>query len=94
MSCSLTELYNFDRCGLRILIPDGVFDALGGTPNVGPGRAGAVDHHRGGLNAVVRETGGFVDRDQKDTKEEEVGGCSHGSEEKRKVRTTLQLLLN
>ena len=92
--CRLTELYNFDRCGLRIIIPDGVFDALGGTPNCGPDHARTVDHHRGGLDTDVREIGEFVDRDQKDTQEEEVGSNSHGSEQERKVRTTLQLLLN
>ena len=69
-------------------------DALGGTPNVGPGQVGTVDHHHGGLDAVVREIGGLIDRDQKDTQEDEVGGGSHGSEQEGKVRTTLQLLLN
>ena len=92
--CRLTELYNFDRCGLRILIPDGALDALGGTPNVGPGQAGTVDHHHGGLDAVVREIGGLIDGDQKDTQEDEVCGGSHDSEQEGKVRMTLQLLLN
>ena len=47
---------------LSILIPNVVPDALGGTPNCGPVHAGAVDHHRGDLDSVVRGIGGFVDR--------------------------------
>ena len=60
MSCRLTKLYNLDHCGLSILIPNGVFDALVGTPNCGPVHAGTVDHHRGVFDAVVRGIGGFV----------------------------------
>ena len=94
MSCRVTKLYHLDHFGLSILIPIGVPDALGGTPNCGPVHAGTVDHHLGGLDAVARGIGGLVDGDQKNTQEEEVGSDSHGSEQERKVRTTLQLLLN
>ena len=92
--CRIMKLYNFDLCGLRILIPDAALDALGDTPNVGTGQAGAVDHHHGSLDAVVHEIGGLIDRDQEDTQEDEVGGGGHGSEQEGKVRTTSQLLLN
>ena len=80
--------------GLNILIPIGVRDALGSIPNCGPAHAGTVGYHLGDLDAVVRGVGGFVVRGQEHTQEEEVGGYSHGSEQERKVLTTLQLLLN
>ena len=83
-----------NHSGLSILIPIGVPAALGSTPNCGPVHAGTVFYHLGDLDAVVRGVGGLVDRGQEHTQEEEVGGDSHGSEQERKVRTTLQLLLN
>ena len=75
---------------MLILVPD----ALGDTPTVGTGQAGAVDHHHGSLDAVVHEVGGLIDGDQEDTQEEKVGGGGHGFEQEEKVRTTLHLLIN
>ena len=43
---------------MLILVPD----ALGDTPTVGTGQAGAVDHHHGSLDVVVHEVGGLIDR--------------------------------
>ena len=39
-----------------ILVPD----ALGDTPTVGTGQAGAVDNHREDLVADVQDVGGFL----------------------------------
>ena len=88
------KLHHLNHSGLNILVPSGVLDALGSIPNCGPAHAGTVGYHLGDLDAVVRRVGGLVDRGQEHTQEEEVGGDSHGSEQERKVRTTLQLLLN
>ena len=92
--CRIRKLYDFNLCGLRVLIPGAALDALGDTPNVGTGQTGAVDHHHGSLDAVVHEVWGLIDRDQEETQEEEVGGGGHGSEQKEKVRMTLQLLID
>ena len=70
---------------MLILAPD----ALGDTPTVGTGRAGAVDHHNGSLVTVGHEVGGLIDGDQEDTQEEDVGGGGHGFGQEEKVRMTL-----